>query len=264
MRSLAKIGYTESEASALYGNYTTLAVPMFNLAISVIAPISIAFLPVFTRCFATGDISSFKKAEKSAIDLTAFFVMPMMVGLVVFAQEILTMLFPNSDIRVGVVTLSLITPAILFSSLLMIINTSLEAYGRLRAPLVSMGVGSIAKIFVSYYLITSTDLGISGAPIGSVISYATALFVSIIIYTGSIKMRIPLFERCIIPFISAFVAVFLSKWVYFKLILSLSLMPSLLISIALAGLIYLIISLLFGIIGPRKITEIAKYTKLPE
>ena len=52
MRRLTDLGYTEIDATALYGNYTTLAVPMFNLAVTVITPISVAYLPVFTRAIA--------------------------------------------------------------------------------------------------------------------------------------------------------------------------------------------------------------------
>ena len=77
-------------------------------------------------------------------------------------------------------------------------------------------------------------------------------------------MRIPVFERCLLPFLSAFISVFISKILYFKLINYLSESLSLLSVIAFCALIYLIISLFFGIVGPKKITEIAKYTKLPD
>lgn len=262
MRCLLKIGYTESEASALYGNYTTLAVPMFNLAISVIAPISVAFLPVFTRCFTTSDREGLKRAEKSAFEITSILSAPMMIGLIVYAEEILSLLFPSSDCKVGGEMLVLIAPAILFSSLLLIVNTVLEAGGTVKAPLISMGVGSLMKIFVSYYIIVKTDLGIYGAPIGTVISYAVALLVSIIIYGKKEKSRLPLIEASFLPHLLGFISVFLSKYVYHKMIFWLGGTPSLVISIALAALIYLVISMIFGLIGPRKFRELAKYTKL--
>lgn len=262
MRSLLKIGYTESEASSLYGNYTTLAVPMFNLAISVIAPISVAFLPVFTRCFTTGDKAGLKRAEKSGIEITSLLSAPMMMGLIVYAEEILSLLFPSSDCKIGGEMLVLIAPAILFSSLLLIVNTVLEAGGTVKAPLISMAVGSIFKIFVSYYIIVKTDLGIYGAPIGTVVSYAVALLVSIIIYGKREKSRLPLLEGAFLPHLIGFISVFLSRYAYHRLILSLGATPALIVSIALAALIYLVISVIFGLVGPGKINEIAKYTKL--
>ncbi len=261
MRSLLKIGYTEAEASALYGNYTTLAVPMFNLAISVVSPISIAFLPLFTRCFVSGDNLLLKRAEKSAVEFSSILASPMMVGLIVYSKEILSMLFPSSDCEVGGEMLTLISPAILFSSLLLIVNTVLEAKGMVKAPLISMGIGSILKIAVSYYLIVKTDLGIYGAPIGTVVSYASALLTSIIIYGHTQKTRLPLVESSFLPLFIGVVSVFLSKMLYHRLIFSLGGTPALLISILIAAVIYIGISFVFGSLRPRKIGEIAKYTK---
>lgn len=264
MRSLIKVGYSEENASALYGNYTTLAVPMLNLALSIISPISVAFLPVFTRCYIAKDVDDLKRAENTAIEITAVICAPIMIGLMTYSEEILTMLFRNSEIKIGAMLLRLICPAILFSSLLLIVNTLLEAYGRVRAPLISMGIGSIAKIFVSYYLITRMDMGIFGAPIGTVVSYGTALIVSIIIYGSCFKKRIPLFEGCILPLISAFISVILSRIIYNHFILRLPKTPALILAILLAALMYLMILSITGVFKPQKIGEMAKYTKLTE
>ena len=261
MRSLTKIGYDESLASSLYGNYTTLAVPMFNLAISVISPISIAYLPIFTRCIVKNDNEGLKHFERGAIELTSVFSAPIMIGMIFFSQEILTLLFPKSEISLGSTLLCLIAPSILFSSLLLVVNTILEAKGRVKAPLISMAVGGVAKIFVSYFLITGTSLGVLGAPIGTVVSYAVALIISIIIYGSTFKTYIPLFSTSLLPYLSGFVSVLFSRIVYDRLALSMPKSPALLISIAFAALIYLIISVATGIIAPKKIKELAKYTK---
>lgn len=262
MRSLVNIGYTEEMASALYGNYTTLAVPMLNLATSVISPISIAFLPVFTKCRVTSDYDGLLRAERSAIELCSLISAPMMIGLIVYSREILTMLFKKSEIETGAVLLCLISPAILFSSLLLILNTLLESYGMVRAPLASMAIGGVVKIIASYLLITRTDMGILGAPLGTVLSYASATLVSSIIYAGAFKKHIPLFELSLLPHINALIAVFASRIVYGWLIRVISATPSLLIAIALCALIYLGISAFFGLISPKKINELAKYTNL--
>lgn len=261
MRTLEKIGYDETLAASLYGNYTTLAVPMFNLAVSVISPISLAYLPVFTRQCVASDTLALKRTERNAIELTSVLSAPMMLGMLFFSEEILRMLFPGSEIKVGAPLLCLIAPAILFSSLLLVVNTLLEAKGRVRAPLLSMVLGSAAKVVVSYLLITRTGLGILGAPVGTVVSYAVALLVSIIYYGVTFKSHIPLFSASLLPYLNGFAAVFASRVVYDRLSLSLPETPSLLICIILAALIYLIISAATGVFAPKKIKEVAKYTK---
>ncbi len=262
MRSLTSIGYTEIDASALYGNYTTLAVPMFNLAISIITPISVAYLPVLTKCAVGGDGDGMLRAERGALELTAILSAPMMLGMAAFAEEILKLLFPNSEIRLGASLLVLISPAILFSSLLLVTNTSLEAHGFVRTPLISMAIGSLAKVLVSYIMITRTDMGILGAPVGTVASYAVALLVSLIIYGKRIKRSLPVISSCVLPHLIALAAVIFARGAYNELYFLIDERALLLLSIALAALIYLGLLTFFGLLSPKKIEKIANYTNL--
>ena len=257
MRSLGKIGYSEGSASALYGNYTTLAVPMLNLAISLITPISVAFLPIFTDCLVKNEYGRFLETQRASLDLTAFVCAPITMGLMLFPKEILGLIFANSDIKIGAVLLFALAPSILLASLLINVNTILEASGRVRAPLISMIIGSLAKIAVSNYLIVETDLQILGAPIGTVISYGTALMVSLIIYAREFKTGIPLFKSNIFPFAFAFVSVKFARTLFDK-------SPQgpvfLILSILLSALIYFSLSAFFVYLKGTKNRKVAKST----
>ena len=261
MSSLTKIGYSESQANALYGNYTTLAVPMFNLALSIITPISVAHMPTLTSSFASKNTDLFRSCEKSAYNLTGIASAPMMLGLGAFSQEILSVLFPKSETFLGGDLLTVLSPSILFSSLLIIVNTSLEAMGRVKAPLVSMLFGSAAKFLVSYLIITKTEMGVFGAPIGTVISYATALFVSLIIYSRATGKSIPVIDSFGIPYIMAAVAVLTARFTYNNLEKVINRLPLLLICILLAALIYLVLITTFGILSPKKAKQNGKMYK---
>ncbi len=261
MRSLTLVGYSESEASAMYGNYTTLAVPMFNLAVSIITPLSVAYLPILTRCAVGGDTDGLIRAERGALDFTAILSAPMTVGMVVFAKEILGLLYPSSEIKLGASLLVLICSAIPFYSLLLVTNTSLEAQGRVNSPLISMLFGSIAKVIVSFLLITKTELGILGAPIGTVATYAVALFVSLIIYGKRFKRSLPIITSYLPPYLVAIASILLSRAVYDWLYIVIDGRALILICIVLAALIYLGLLTFFGILSSKKIEELAKYTK---
>lgn len=261
MRSLSYIGYSENDASALYGNYTTLAVPMFNLAISIITPISVAYLPILTRCAVSGNTEGLIRTERGALDFTAILSAPMTVGMMVFAKEILGLLFPSSEIKLGAALLVLIAAAIPFSSLLLVTNTSLEAQGCVKAPLVSMIFGSLAKIVISFLLITKTELGILGAPIGTVGTYAVGLFVSLIIYGKRFKRSLPIMAIYLPPYLVAAASILLARAVYDQLYFIIDGRALLLVCIALAALIYLGLLTFFGILSSKKIGELAKYTK---
>jgi len=259
MRSLCEIGYTENQASALYGNYTTLAVPMINLAISLITPISVAFLPSFTSCILKDDHRSLIEAQKSSLAFTAFVSAPITIGLMIFPKEILDLLFKNSETNVGAALLTVLLPSIFFSSLLVNVNTVLEAAGKVKTPLVSMILGSIVKVLISNYLITQTDLGVIGAPVGTVISYAAALIVSLLIYTKKFKSTFPIVSTNLPPHAIAFLSVGISRIFYDK---TSGGQGFLLISIALSAVIYLTIYVVLVILKHRRIQKLAELTNM--
>ena len=262
MRSLLSLGYTEQEASALYGNYTTLAVPMFNLAIAVITPISAAFMPTFTRAKFEEDRELMSNSLSSAIGLTSFLSAPLFIGMTVFSREILTVLFPASKIEIGATLLILIAPAIFFSSLLLIINSALEAVGEVKAPIISMLCGAVVKTIVSQILLCRSDFGISGAPIGTVASYAVALCVSGIIYISKCDARLPMIKCSLPSYFLAFFAVIFSRICYDTFFSGLSDLLSLALAIVFAALVYAIFSVFFGGLRSETLKKTAKYTKI--
>lgn len=260
MRSLQYIGYTESESSAIYGNYTTLAVPMLSLALAIISPIAIAYLPIFTKAIETKDYDMLNNAEQGALRLTSFIASPMLIGLSVYANEILQVLFPQSAVDIGAMLLRLVCPGIVFSSSLLIINNSLEAGGRVCAPLISMSFGCAVKAIVSYFLIRSPSFGISGAPIGTVLSYATALLVSVIIYKIEYNKSIDVFLGYPTAILFSATAVTISRILYNSLCVKFNMTVSLIISITLCAILYFAVSILYNVIKSKGRFEVAKYT----
>ena len=260
MRRLADAGLTEVEASALYGNYTTLAVSMFNFAMSVVTPVSIIFLPHFTRSFVSRDTTSYRGFIESALRLVSFISAPMTFGLAFYSYEILALIFGADAASVGAPLLSLISPAVLFSSLLIIINTSLEASGKVNAPIYSMLLGGVVKIVVGYFLIADAKFGISGAPIGTVASYAAAFLVSSIILVKLTKRNLPIIKTVVPSYMIAGVSVSLSKMLFFVLKSLIGNSFPLLLSIALCALISLGFSALFNTFGREEKSLLAKYT----
>ncbi|MBQ8321272.1 MAG: polysaccharide biosynthesis protein [Clostridia bacterium] len=259
MRRLESIGYTASEAAGLYGNYTTLAVSIFNLIISIITPISLAFMPVFTRASAGGDELTFSSSLKSALDLSMVVSAPLMIGSVVYSKEILALLFGNSGIDVGAPLLSMLSGGVIFMSALLVTNSALESRGHTGVPLFAMLVGSAVKLIVSGMLLGNENYGISGAPLGTVISYGVSLIISVIALAKVTGSGVPLFSTVVLPHITALASVMTSRYIYDRF-LSSSGASSLFVAIGLCALIYLVFSLSLGAITKRKLKIIAKYT----
>ena len=259
MRRLEAVGYTVSEAAGLYGNYTTLAVSIFNLIISIITPISLAFIPVFTRAVTVGDEKTFSSSLKSALELSMIISAPLMIGSVVYSKEILALLFGNSGIDVGAPLLSLLSGGVIFMSALLVTNSALESLGHTGVPLFAMLIGSVVKLIVSGILLGNENYGISGAPMGTVISYGVSLIISVIALAKVTGSGVPLFSTVVLPHLTALTSVMSSRYVYDRFLSSLG-APSLFLAIGLCALIYLIFSLALGAVSKRKLKIIAKYT----
>ena len=264
MRRLESVGYSETEASALYGNYTTLAVPIFNLAMSIITPISIVFIPIFAQTTAKKDRKLGARALRDALGMCAMLTAPLLIGVIVYSGEILDMLFNGLDISVGAPLLCLLIPSIAFLAPLTVINSALETDGCVRAPIFSMLTGSAAKLLVSYTLLGNDGYGIAGAPIGTVISYAVALSVSLIIACGYRKMHVPLIAPAILPYLLSFGCVMASKFIYVRMSPHIPKTPALLIAVAICAILYLTALWLSGAVSTKKLRQMTNYTKFTQ
>ena len=261
MKSLKSIGYSESEAGALYGNYTTMAVPMLGLALAILAPISTAFMPIFSKEIAQNDSNSLMEAEKSAIRISTLVSLPLLFGVAFYSKEILSMLFPALNVELGAALTCLLSPAIFFASILLIVNSSLEAGGKVKAPLISMIIGCLAKIIISYILIRNETIGIMGAPIGTTCSYCISLCVSVIIYNVEYGRNIAMEKGLIGLVLLSLSTVILSRKVYYFLTKNIGNLMSLFVSVFFCAALYFGLFVLYNLFLAKKTGRVAKYTK---
>lgn len=263
-RRLLSIGCTEAEATALYGNYTTLVLPMFQLIASVIAPISVAALPLLTARHTVGDVRGFRGLCGTVYSAAAFFSVPSALALMLLGEPILSLLFPSASARIGAPLLFVLAPAAVLMSLLTMVNTSLEAAGCLKAPLLSMGLGASVKIAAGYFLIGSERFGILGAPLGTGLSYVVGLFVSLLLYRrrgGEVRAVFAALPR---PLFAASVSLLPSLCLYRLLLSSYAKSLATVCALLLCVGLYLFLSLLMGEKGINYKNDMSKYTKNAE
>lgn len=253
MRNLTSLGYTEQQSTAIFGNYTTLAVPMYNFVISLIAPISIAFLPNVTKAFVNSNYDSANELIKSSLSITAIMTAPMVMGVFVFSRDILLFIFPDSNVELGAPLLSLLIPGAAIMSILLLVNSTLEARGRFFAPLISMLFGAASKIAVGLLLLSNENFGIIGAPLGTVISNGVALLVSIIVLNKTGEVKLPIITTHILPYLNAFIAVYIAATVKKGNLNSLSSSASMILTCLLCAFVYAILCILSGVISFKKI-----------
>ena len=183
LRRLQSVGYTAASANALYGSYTTMAVPIFNLIPSLITSVALALVPALTAAIEAGDVETQKSTARAAIRITALLSLPASLAVALYSRTMLTLLFRGEKAAVDAAApmLSMLAFSIVFSGLITTTNAILQAYGHPRAPIVSMVAGSAVKLIGAYALIGIPSLNIYGAPISTFLCDALIVGINMVL-----------------------------------------------------------------------------------
>lgn len=173
MRRLQDIGYTEEAANALYGNWKTCVVPLFNLPPVLIYPISYSLVPMIRATLTRGERDRAETFMNMSIRVCAILSIPCALGMSVMSKPILKLIFSEEGAEMGAPLLSILAPAVFFVCMLSISNALLQASGYERKPIISMLAGAVVKLVSTYVLVGIPSVGIYGTPIGTLLCYFT-------------------------------------------------------------------------------------------
>ena len=169
---LQDIGMTAEAATKVYGNYTTLAVTMFNLPPYLIYPISYSIIPILTMARSTKDTVRANRIMESSLRVAVLIGLPCALGMSALSKPILALLFPAESVEMAWPLLSMLAPASFFICVLSVTNAILQSCGYERMPLYSMLAGAAVKLASNFVLIRV--IGMYGTPISTFLCYLTA------------------------------------------------------------------------------------------
>ena len=173
LRRLQAVGYTAAEATSLYGCYSTLAVPVFNILPSLTTSVALSATPALSAALKKGreGIPELKKTASSALGVTLILAFPAALGIAVFAEDILALLFRGQPEAVAQAApwLSCLGLSVPAACLTTVTGAMLQAAGKAHKPIVSMLLGVGAKIITAYILLGRESWGMAGAPVSSLL-----------------------------------------------------------------------------------------------
>ncbi len=178
MRRLQSIGLSQQMANAIWGNYSSLAVPMFNLPPILIYPISYSIVPLLSGYFADGKTERAHASMNSALRISAILILPMALGMSVMAEPILRLLYNQNSAKMAAPLLSVLALSVFFVGMISITNAILQASKHEKLPIISMIAGAVVKIVSSVVLIGIPEVGIYGTPIGTFLCYMTTTVIN--------------------------------------------------------------------------------------
>ena len=176
------IGYTQEQANAIYGSYSTMAVSIFNLPATLVSAIALPLVPLLASAVEANDKIKESAIISSSLKLTVLIAFPAGLGISVFSKPILSLLFASQEkeIEYTAPLLSLLGISIFLSSMITRTNAILQSYKQVKKPIFSMVIGTLVKIVSSFILIGIPSVNIYGAPISTFVS--TLIIVALNLY----------------------------------------------------------------------------------
>lgn len=177
-RRLHDIGFSQLEAAAVWGNYSSLALPMVNLPPALIYPLAYALMPELSENISKKRLNDAKKSCERAVQLTEAVAIPCTLGLAALAEPILSLFFTNELAERGSKMLIALAPSSFLVCILALTNTILQVQRRERDAMWAMLFGVLTKAVSAWLLIPR--IGRLGTPISTVLCYLTAVTISIV------------------------------------------------------------------------------------
>lgn len=175
------------EYGILSGKVDTLVtLPMsFNMAFAT------ALVPSISSAKAIGDMPTIRKRVSFSILVTILIGLPFMIGMILFAEPILELLFPNATSGSFIYQISCFS--IIFIVLEQTICGTLHGLGKMMTPAISLGIGVIIKLILNLILIPINPTKfILGGTVGAALATAICHMISVMIQFAILKKEINL------------------------------------------------------------------------
>jgi len=180
------VGVPYTEALRLLGTYTMI-LPLFNLPMSFIIPIIVALIPAISAFLAQGDQLNAKKTSESGIRITCLFALPAGAGLAVLAGPIMHALFYGRFTPQGPGLMVWLGIASFFICFAQVVNCVLQAHGFQRYTMITLPIGGLIKLGLTWWLLTLPGIGIYGAAIAMVVCWVVISIMNVVL----VKKKIP-------------------------------------------------------------------------
>ena len=253
--SLQQAGFDPGQATDLFGQLSGMAGSIINLPFMITTALAAALVPSISEKIELGQTGEVSKLLTSGFKMAAVIVLPATAGLMVLAGPIMTMLFKEP--AAGPV-LFWMAPTVLAIGAYQVASGTLQGYGRVLVPVISLTAGVAFKALLTRVFILN-GLGIEGAALATVFGYLLAASINIAImnrYTG--KTWFSLDQHLLRP-LAAVAGMSLAALVFYKGLAFAGNSLATLLAIGLAALVYLLLLVKLKGISEEEIRTFPRY-----
>ena len=251
---------TSDIATKLYGQLSGKVDTVTNLPLAVNIAFATALVPAISAAKAKNDKETATKRTSFSLLTSMLIGLPCVVGMIIFAQPILNLLYPNAN--QGALLLQLISVSVIFSILDQTINGALQGFGKVMVPAIALGIGCVVKLILNLVLLPIPELNVYGAAIGSIACHAVAFTIVFNVLKKYVKLDLPFKKFVIKPTLATAIMGVCSYTVYLILKGIISGRLATIVSILFAVIVYILAVLALKIYNKEDIYMLPKGEKI--
>ena len=234
---------------------TLVTLPMsFNMALTT------NLVPAISAANAKNCLQEVERKIKFSVLATMIIALPCSILMVMYADQILRLLFPNASNGYLVYQISAVS--IIFIMLNQTINGILQGLGKHFTPVIAIGIGVILKLVCNILLVPINSArfifgGLAGAALGTVVCHMIALLINIGKLKKSLNLKLHEYKFLFKPIVCTIIMSLFSTIVYKVMTenLIINSRGSTIITIIISIFMYFVLILLFRCLPNRKIRE---------
>ena len=193
-------------------------------------------MPSISKLLAKNEKKDAAKLIKSSLLSTILIGLPCTFGMIVFAQPILNLLFPNASS--GAVLLQITSVTVIFMMMAQTVNGVLQGIGKYKVPAIALGCGVIVKLILNFILIPIPSIGINGVAISSIVCHVISFTIGFNVLRNTLNIKFSKGTFIIKPLFATFAMCVCSYTLYLMLANMISWQIALIIAIMFAVLVY--------------------------
>ncbi len=198
-----------------YGILSGKVDTLIGLPLSVNIAFATALVPAIAEAKAKKDTTTATKRTSFSLLVSMLIGLPCTIGMCVFAEPILKLLYPNASN--GATLLQVAAFTIIFSVLNQTINGALQGFGKVMVPATALGIGVVTKLILNLILLRIPAINVYGASIGSVACHLVAFIIAFLVLKKNVKLSLNWNNFVIKPIISTAIMAICSYAIYIVL-----------------------------------------------
>lgn len=249
INTLKFLGFDKSFATSLLGVNSGIINTLIGLPTAVCSALSVVIIPYIVFALNRGDNKSISSKVELSIKFTVFICLPCVLFFGAFSKEILFVLYRHSfageySLSLASTLLSVSCINVFYLSFLQITTSILQAINRNFVPVMSLSVALIFKVILEVVLISNPYINIAGAVVSNSVCYLISSIINVYYIKKEIVIDFSFYNFIICPILSSGISciagIILLRFVFKTLSIL-----NILISLFIAGIIYLILIFVF-------------------